>query len=564
MTAARRPAPVCLNPRLRGLGSFTAGLGEARVFLFRRFKWLAAVIGVLVAAGPVLVFTSWLQRQGDDEVSIAASWTVANADRQINKAVAALEALAAKGIDGCRAGQVDVLQQHLFGSGPVKELSVTGPNGQTLCTDRGQTFPRREVLASMATDAPGLTLDAVRMAGTAEPVLRVRRGSAGKPGLAAILPVNFLLPQVSPDGGPFQGYARIALADGTAIGTVGTPAEAADPEGLVATRSRSARYGFTVTAAMVRDGVFATYEDLRRIGVVVTGVLALVILLVALVLPWREQRNNPYFDIERAIAADEFVPYYQPIVDIKSGRLIGAEVLVRWRKRDGSLVMPGAFIPFLESTDLILDLTRSLMRQVCHEVGDAFEQRPQLYLAFNIAPRHLTEETLLTDIATIFDGASIRLSQLVLELTERYQIENLTSTRCLIAALQGQGCRIAIDDVGTGHSGLSYMLKLGVDIIKIDKMFVEAIRTERHSQAIVDTLVDLAANLRMQIIAEGVENFEQVVYLRDHGISSAQGYVFAPPLPATAFLQLVEAIEPAAEVAAAEPAAEWPAQSAAA
>ena len=120
--------------------------------------------------------------------------------------------------------------------------------------------------------------------------------------------------------------------------------------------------------------------------------------------------------------------------------------------------------------------------------------------------------------------------------------------------MQGQGCRIAIDDVGTGHNGLSHMLKLGVDIIKIDKMFVEAIQTERHSQAIVDTLVDLAGNLRMQIVAEGVENFEQVVYLREHGISAAQGYVFAPPLPGSAFLQLVEAIDPVAAAPAAQPA----------
>lgn len=513
------------------------------MFPFREFKWLAAVVGILIAAGPVLLFTSWLQRQGDAEVSIAASWTIGNAELQIGKAAAALEALAAKGVDGCRPAQIETLRQQLFRSGPVKELSVTGPSGQTLCTDQGQTFVRRAALSSMLTGDPELVLDAVRMADAIEPMLRVRRASQGKPGLAAILPANLLLPQVAPDGGPFQGYARIALSDGTVIGAVGTQAEAEGTEGLIATKTRSDRYGFTVTAAMVRDGVFATYEDLRRIGVVVTGVLALVILGAALILPWRE-RSNPYFDIERAIAAGEFIPYYQPIVDIKTGRLIGAEVLVRWRKRDGSLVMPGSFIPFLESTDLILDLTRSLMRQVCIEAGDAFEQRPKLYLAFNIAPRHLNDETLLSDIATIFDGASIRLSQLVLELTERYQIENLTSTRCLIAALQGQGCRIAIDDVGTGHNGLSYMLKLGVDIIKIDKIFVEAIRTERHSQAIVDTLVDLAGNLRMQIVAEGVENFEQVVYLRDHGISSAQGYVFSPPLPGSAFLQLVEAIEP--------------------
>jgi len=104
--------------------------------------------------------------------------------------------------------------------------------------------------------------------------------------------------------------------------------------------------------------------------------------------------------------------------------------------------------------------------------------------------------------------------------------------------------RIAIDDVGTGHSGLSYMLKLGIDIIKIDKMFVDALGTDRNSTTIVETLVDLAHNMRMDVVAEGVETFEQVTQLRELGIRSAQGYVFAPPLPGSAFLQLIEAIDP--------------------
>jgi sensor c-di-GMP phosphodiesterase-like protein len=123
-------------------------------------------------------------------------------------------------------------------------------------------------------------------------------------------------------------------------------------------------------------------------------------------------------------------------------------------------------------------------------------------------------------------------------------LENLTETRRIIAALQGLGVSIAIDDVGTGHSGLSYMLKLGVDIIKIDKMFIDAIGTDRNSAAIIETLIELARNLRMDIIAEGVESFEQVVFLRDLGVRAAQGYVFSPPLPAKSFLQLIEAIDP--------------------
>jgi EAL domain-containing protein (putative c-di-GMP-specific phosphodiesterase class I) len=134
----------------------------------------------------------------------------------------------------------------------------------------------------------------------------------------------------------------------------------------------------------------------------------------------------------------------------------------------------------------------------------------------------------------------------VLEITERFEIENINATRRVIAALQGLGCRVALDDVGTGHNGLSYILKLGVDIIKIDKLFVEAIQTERHAQAIVETLVALARDLRMQIVAEGVERMDQVEYLREHGISAAQGYVFAPPLPGSAFATLIAASNPIA------------------
>ena len=120
----------------------------------------------------------------------------------------------------------------------------------------------------------------------------------------------------------------------------------------------------------------------------------------------------------------------------------------------------------------------------------------------------------------------MKLTQIVLEVTERQPIENLTETRRVVAALQGLGVKVAIDDVGTGHSGLSYMLKLGVDIIKIDKMFIDLLGTDRNSNTIIETLIDLAQNMRMDVIAEGVESFEQVLHLRDLGIRAAQGFVF--------------------------------------
>lgn len=507
------------------------------------YRLLVAVLGILVAAGPVLWLTAWLKTRGEADVPVAASWTLGNVDVQIDRAVAVLDALAEHGINGCGESQVAALRQSLLTTGPVKELSVLGTQGETLCTDRGGSIAPHQVVSSAPTANPLISLDVVQLDASQQRALRVRRlVPLFSVSLAALIPAELLLPQVTPDGRRFSGYARIALLDDTVIGVIGSAPDTDLSDGLAANRVRSDRHRMVVTAATASDAPFATYADLRRIGAAVTGLLALIILVAVLMRPRRER--HPFYDIERAIGAGEFVPYYQPIVDIKTGAIVGAEVLVRWRKHDGSLVPPAAFIPFLETTDLILDMTRSVMRQVGDEVGALLEPRPYMYVAFNIAPRHLAEDTLIDDIGSIFIGGPISTSQIVLELTERYEIEDLAATRNLIAELQGLGCRVAIDDVGTGHNGLSYILKLGVDIIKIDKMFVDAIRTEAHSQAIVDTLVDLARNLRMQIVAEGVENFEQVVYLREHGITSAQGFVFSPPLPGSAFIQLIEAIDP--------------------
>jgi sensor c-di-GMP phosphodiesterase-like protein len=289
----------------------------------------------------------------------------------------------------------------------------------------------------------------------------------------------------------------------------------------------------------------AEHAGLRWVGILVSAALVIAVGAFLLLLPKR-RANDPVSQIAEALKAGEFVPYYQPVVDIRSGQLRGAEVLVRWRKPDGSLVLPGSFIPLAESSGLIQEMTRQLMRKVCVEAGPAIGRRPGLKISFNFAGKLFGDEAIVNDVRKIFSKSPIKLSQVVLEVTERDPIENLTQARQVIAALQGLGVRIAIDDVGTGHSGLSYMLKLGVDIIKIDKMFVDAIGTDRNSTTIVETLVDLAHNMRMDVVAEGVENFEQVMHLREVGIRSAQGYVFAPPLPGSAFLELVEAIDPVA------------------
>ncbi len=511
----------------------------------------AVFVGVFIAGTPVLAFDLWLSglidRQGQEEVDTSAKRAISLAEFRVTQVIGTLDDLAKRGVNSCEPGNIEAMRQANFDAAPIKEVAIIGPDGQTLCTDLGLPLGNRKLVASEPLfGAAGYSIEIVRLE-RGQVMVRLRRTiGAGPNGIAALVPAFLFLPQVSSQGDPFSAYAHITTANGAMIGNIGTRPKI--DAAVFAASLKSDKFGFDAEISMSRSSVIAGHAELKWLGMFATGAIILALGVFLALVP-RRTPGNPVTEIENALRAGEFVPYYQPIVDIRSGQLRGAEVLVRWRKPDGSLVLPGSFIPLAESSGLIRDMTRDLMRRVCVEAGSALGRRPALKISFNFTGQLFSDDSIVKDVRKIFSGSPIKLSQVVLEVTERDPIENFTATRQTIAAFQELGVRIAIDDVGTGHSGLSYMLKLGVDIIKIDKMFIDAIGTDRNSTTIVETLVDLAHNMRMDVVAEGVENFEQVVYLRELGVRSAQGYVFAPPLPGKAFLQLIEAIDPTAAAA---------------
>lgn len=524
--------------------------GVGRDFFVRvvsRRNIYAVVVGALLAGIPLVAFNYWLEslidRQGEVEVGTAAKRAIALAEARVKDTVGALEGLAARGINACGPAQIEAMRYAVFSTIPVKEVAVVGADAETFCTDLGLPLGERTMLSSeLLIGAAGYWFDIIVLP-AGERMVRLRRQvGSGPNGIAALVPTTLFLPQVSTQGGPFSAYARIMTRQGTVIGEVGGRPQGETKQNFVAD-IKSEKFGFDVQIMASRARIAAEHADLKWFSFFAAGVIMMTATGIVVLIPRRNPRN-PMIEMELALEAGEFVPYYQPIVDISTGQLRGAEVLVRWRKPDGTLILPGAFIPLMESGGLIHELTRNLMRKVCVEAGPAIGRRPDLKISFNFAGKLFSEPTIVKDVRNIFAGSPIKFSQVVLEVTERDPIENFTETRQIIAALQGLGVRIAIDDVGTGHSGLSYMLKLGVDIIKIDKIFVDAIGTDRNSTTIVETLVDLARNMRMDVVAEGVENFEQVMHLRTLGVRLAQGYVFAPPLPGSSFLQLVEAIDP--------------------
>jgi sensor c-di-GMP phosphodiesterase-like protein len=159
---------------------------------------------------------------------------------------------------------------------------------------------------------------------------------------------------------------------------------------------------------------------------------------------------------------------------------------------------------------------------------------------------HFESLRIIRDIETIFGRSQIAYKQVTLEITERQPLANIDRARVVIRRLQELGARVALDDAGTGHGGLAYLQQLGIDVIKIDKLFIDTIDTNDSPSPILDSLIKLGQELGKELVAEGVEAMEQVDYLRSRGVTAAQGFLFAPPLPARAFLDLVAAMDPIA------------------
>jgi len=521
----------------------------------RGFKKLIAIaVGILLAGAPLIGLHFWvdgfLVRQSASDVETFARRSIQLVDMRLAAALAELERLAAQGVNGCRPDQIEAMRRASLTTAWVRQFSVLGVAGQPLCADIGLPGPVKVLTARNIRDSNGEITDAeievVQLGDLDQRMVRLRLpvGPAGNHSLAALLLPEVLIARLGLKNEAGSGYAKLASVDGTMITETGQ--RPADSEALseISRNARiSDRFGLRVSTSHPQIAAEVALSDLREIAIAMTGILSLALIAFALILRLR-QRDNPVAELERALQNDEFVPYYQPIVDITNGRLRGAEVLMRWRKSDGTVLPPAAFIPLAESSGLIFAMTRSIMRRAIADMSQAYSLRPKLKLGFNMTAEHFSNETIVRDLRAIVERSSIRFSQIFLEITERQPLENLNRTRRVIAMLQDLGVRIAIDDVGAGHGGLSYILKLGADIIKIDKMFVDALGNDTHSVTIIETLVDLAESMRMDIIAEGVETFEQVIALRERGIRTAQGYVFAPPLPGSSFLKLIDTIEP--------------------
>jgi len=513
-----------------------------------RFLIAATVGGALLAVGAIFVIDttleSYVENHARDRLVAQARGSLSFAETRLEQTVTTLVDLAAKAGDDCSSKMIDMMRFAMFSNMPMKGMAILDEKMQPVCTPAGGNLPPISLSREFQLADKRISFSVARFRDRQERSLHLRLERPNGRSLATLIATEALLPEI--EFGRDEGIKRIRLQveSGELISArpAGDEGAGLDDGRSLVVQQRSERYPMMIVAERSRRAIAVEYQDLQFI---VRSCL-LFVSIFALVVFWltvRRNQEDPVAALRLAMRNGEIVPFFQPTVDTMKGGVRGAEVLARWRKPDGTLVSPAHFIPLAEQSGLIYELTNVLMKRACEEVGATYAARPHLRLGFNLFAGHFDEAKIVEDVKAVFTGSRIAFDQIVLEVTERAPLPDLDEARKVIASLQEMGVRVAIDDVGTGHGGLSYLLKLGVDIIKIDKMFIDAISTERYSQIIIETLVELARTMNMEVIAEGVETFEQVEYLRLKGINEAQGFVFAPPLPASSYLALVEAMD---------------------
>lgn len=307
-----------------------------------------------------------------------------------------------------------------------------------------------------------------------------------------------------------------------------------EEKGKVCAVDTSTKYPFTVETGFepgdLRDYVFARYTPIFGLLLVFGGISAFATHRMAM------NARNISAESRRAIKNDEFAPYYQPIVRADTHQYVGAEVLSRWEHPLEGIIPPDNFIPFMERSGLIIPMTTALIRRTARELAPLQDALPEnFHISINISANFLADPELIATCKQFYQQFRTGKIRLVLELTEREAIVPTEALQSQIRALRAEGILIALDDFGVGHSNLNYLKEFQADILKIDRGFITGIGSNDLSCHVLQSIIDLSRQLKLKVIAEGIETLEQANYLQEKGVEYLQGYYFSKPQPIAVF-----------------------------
>jgi diguanylate cyclase (GGDEF)-like protein len=246
-------------------------------------------------------------------------------------------------------------------------------------------------------------------------------------------------------------------------------------------------------------------------------------------------------ELHQAIERDQLTLHYQPQIEVRTGRLTGAEALIRWQHPVRGLIPPLDFIPIAEECGLIIPIGEWVIRQACTQLRAWREMGlPALRISVNVSAKQFQQPSFIHTVATILHEFAVQPGTLTVEITETTLMAHEEEAIRQLSDLRLLGVGLSIDDFGTGYSSLAYLNRFSVEALKIDRSFMQDVPENAHNSAIVQAIIALASTLNLQVIAEGVETKHQWQFLADHGCTGMQGYIISKPLPVEAFMEFIQ------------------------
>ncbi|QVN02764.1 putative bifunctional diguanylate cyclase/phosphodiesterase [Pseudomonas rhodesiae] len=258
-----------------------------------------------------------------------------------------------------------------------------------------------------------------------------------------------------------------------------------------------------------------------------------------------QRQQNLESAIRHALERDEFVLHYQPKLDLRSGRIVGAEALIRWFQPRSGWVSPADFIPVAEDSGLIVPLTQWVLRQAC-EQAQAWRGMglPPLCMSVNVSPIDFRQRDFVDNLAAILKQSGLPPARLELEITESVLMQNVDETVDILQKIKAMGVRLALDDFGTGYSSLSYLRRFPIDVLKIDQSFVRGLNVNSQDAQLISAIIGMGKSLELNIIAEGVETVEQLNFLKTQQCEEGQGFLFSKAVPPKDFAHMLQVGSP--------------------
>ena len=462
---------------------------------------------------------------------------------------ATLDELARRGPLNCDPASLQAVRLQVYQGSAVKDIRLVNRDGSVICSAYSETLEfdngwvdRPDM--SQSNDGRLLLFRVDQFSGVA---LGVLRDIDEKKSLVAILGINSYLFDIMPAELRAHSEVLLELNNGSDVGRFSLKRHNEFSD-LVNFSNASARYPLHAAILVERSALQRWNNEAYWPTMLIA--LGLGLSFGLLLTRATARLEGPIADIDRALARGEFKPFFQPTFDLRTGAVRGCEVLARWVRQDGTIIPPMSFIPLAESSGRIKPMTWQILSAALREMYPRLREDRNFKLSVNIAPHHLLSDGFVETLRGVVAAAKVSTRQIVLEVTERSELPDLRRAAALVKELRDLGFKVAMDDVGVGHSGLSQMKGLGANTIKIDKFFIDTIAEDGSAaKTIVEMLVRLARELDMTVIAEGIETEEQVQALIGCGVEEGQGYIVSPPLPFAKFDALLEMSRSRAAVA---------------